>query len=536
MFLFFERVNAINISHSSESAWCAFSQFAHLIIECTQTEFAWHIWHLWSNDWWFRAHILHWASFLHLEWVCSNFWHLMHCVDDWIGLYALTTTRISSTFNSRRADAACSNDFTFMITDEKFLFSRSFDNHLEFVFNRILLYVSISFFKSFILLSYLLMLIECTMTWYHVSSLTICLTLMICSQTFRCSISWSALLRSTVHIAMFFSDTVLMIVTIWTSIFAFVKVSLILSRSSCETNVVSWSSVTIKRFCLYSSLWSIFWTFLWTIFQSSVWEFDWEFDDWDAIFVHVAEFCENCVQFFFAASRLICFVWSFDWLIDLTFECIDLTFEWFLISFEIDVCWAFFFSFSAFCFSRSWSIRSTFLCRLSNEFSFSFVWFFESMSWSICSITEMIFEFSDNIAAFNKRSLTFWKWLRIRLRLISFEFTSFSNLRFFWFCVFLRESIIMKWIEEIDTSIIFVTFEVFELKFSFKTFNDLREVISISLFDSFIVISLLSREIFTIYIVWCTSTILSFLSLSSTVITLCRDSCDQLKSRSSLRQ
>jgi hypothetical protein len=177
------------ISHSFESAWWAFSQFAHLMTLCMQAEFAWYIWHLWSIDWCFCAHMLHRASFLHLVWMCSNFWHLMHWVEGWIELYDLTMTRTSSTFSSRFAIAACSNDSTLIITDEKFLFSMSFDNHLDVFFNQILLYVSISDFKSFILSWYLLTLIECTMTWYHVSSLTTCLILMICSQTCLCSIN-----------------------------------------------------------------------------------------------------------------------------------------------------------------------------------------------------------------------------------------------------------------------------------------------------------------------------------------------------------
>ncbi len=69
-----------------------------------------------------------------------------------------------SLFNSRCAIAVYSDNSTFMIIDENFLFFKSFDNHLRMLFNQILLYVSIFFFKSFNFSWYFLMSIECIMT------------------------------------------------------------------------------------------------------------------------------------------------------------------------------------------------------------------------------------------------------------------------------------------------------------------------------------------------------------------------------------
>ena len=137
--------------HEASFAWCFLSQFAHFNSICEQIWFDSHISHLWLCVLYIFAQNWHFANALHVFVVCSNFWHLLHCVSNFV-LTNSTVLQFMPAIIMFFSIALFDSFFdeSEILIDESFLLIRfsCFVNHIDSRINLIEFYCSISFYSN----------------------------------------------------------------------------------------------------------------------------------------------------------------------------------------------------------------------------------------------------------------------------------------------------------------------------------------------------------------------------------------------------
>ncbi len=156
----------------SFAVWAS-SQFAHFDDICEHDSVDLHITHICILMSWFWAQNRHFACVsLHVLIRCSNFWHLWHWL---IRLFknSVTCSTLSFTINSFLIVLSASSfDLKLILIEKCVLFSRFSTrvNHIDSRANVTSLYVSISFWNSFIELSNVSISTSCTIRSNQISS------------------------------------------------------------------------------------------------------------------------------------------------------------------------------------------------------------------------------------------------------------------------------------------------------------------------------------------------------------------------------